>query len=510
VEDDRVKAQLLRSGALLARAGGLANGLGAVIVFVYLAVLPSVFASTATIAAGRNTGLPVVVGVFAGYFVLSGVVGAIIGARLARPLTAWAARGGQPTETERLAALRQPWIQATHAFCYWAGAAILFAVVVALLPQTTPLSLAVTFFGVMLAAMTVWLVQFLLVERAMRPVTAMALAGSGAEHGQRTLTIRAKFLLTWALGAGIPLLWIAGTPLLAKDAVIPLDEVLVVIALGVGAFLVLSSSRSVADPITHVTSTLERVAQGDLDSTVSVDDASEVGRLQAGFNNMVAGLRERALLEDLFGRHVGIEVARHELERGVGLGGELREISALFVDVIGSTAMAQREPATTVVDALNSLFTAVARCAEAEGGGVNKFLGDAALVIVGAPQACPDHAARALRIARAVRREVDALALVHAGLDVGTGVSTGLAVAGNIGAEQRYEYTVIGDPVNEAARLSDAAKSAPGRVLASEAAVVVAATEGVNWQPYAEIELRGRGQPTHAYEPSGGAMNAPL
>ena len=499
---DPVAAELSHVGSSLARAAGLANGVGAIIVFGYLAVLPRVFATRSAIAAGRSID-PVVVAAFVGYFVLSGVVGALTGSRLGRPLAAWAARGGDPTETERAAVLGQPWRQANNGFYYWAGAAIFFSVLVALRPHWTPLASAVTGGGITLAAVTVWLVSFLLVERAMRPVTAIALGGSGAPHGQRTLNIRAKFLWTWALGAGVPLLAIAGTPLLARDAVVPLDEVLVVIALAVGAYLVLSSSRSVADPISEVTATMERVADGDLKSKVSVDDASEVGRLQAGFNSMVAGLRERALLEDLFGRHVGIDVARHELERGVGLGGELREISALFVDVIGSTSMTQERPANAVVDMLNALFAAIARCAEAEGGWVNKFVGDAALVIVGAPRECADHAARALRIATAVRSEVVALARAHEGLDVGIGVSTGVAVAGNIGAEQRYEYTVIGDPVNEASRLSDAAKLAEGRVLASSEAVAAAGADGAQWEPYAELELRGRAQRTRAYRPLG-------
>ena len=80
--------------------------------------------------------------------------------------------------------------------------------------------------------------------------------------------------------------------------------------------------------------------RGDLAVSVPVDDASEVGLLQAGVNHMVDGLRERERLHDLFGRHVGVEVARNAIERGTRLGGEVRDVSALFVDLVGSTTLA--------------------------------------------------------------------------------------------------------------------------------------------------------------------------
>jgi adenylate cyclase len=501
VEPDREELLFSQVGGRLARASGLANGIGAIVVFLYMAVLPRIFAGTTALAAGRPID-PVLVAVFVAYFVVSGVAGSVTGRRLARPLVTWGERGGAPTEAERDGALRQPLLQATNGLFYWGAAALLFSGLVLVRPWGSPSAPLITLVGIGLAGLTVWLVAFLLVEREMRPITAIALAASNLPPGRSGLNVRTKLFLTWALGAGIPLLGIAGIPLLARDAIVPLAEVLVVVGLGVGAFLVLNTARSVADPISRVTTAMDGIAEGDLDTHVDVDDASEVGRLQAGFNRMVGGLKERAVLEDLFGRHVGIDVARHELERGAGLGGELREMSALFVDVVGSTTVAQTRSATAVVAMLNALFSAVARCAEAEGGWVNKFEGDAALVVVGVPQSRSDHAARALRIATALRNEVTELARVHEDLDVGIGVSSGMAVAGNVGAENRYEYTVIGDPVNEAARLSDAAKSAPGRVLASAATVDAAGTDGSRWQEFGELALRGRAQPTRSYQPN--------
>jgi adenylate cyclase len=124
---------------------------------------------------------------------------------------------------------------------------------------------------------------------------------------------------------------------------------------------------------------------------------------------------------------------------------------------------------------------------------VNKFEGDAALAVFGAPVPIDDAPTSALSAARELasrlREEVE--------LDAGIGVSAGTVVAGNIGEVRRFEYTVIGDPVNEAARLTELAKEEPGRVLASSR-ILDEASEGERqlWHVEREVELRGRTRPT--------------
>jgi adenylate cyclase len=223
--------------------------------------------------------------------------------------------------------------------------------------------------------------------------------------------------------------------------------------------------------------------------------------LQSGVNQMVAGLRERQRLADLFGRHVGTEVAERALAQGSGLNSEQREASALFVDLIGSTALAEVLTPDGVVDVLNTFFGAVVRVVAAEGGWVNKFEGDGALCVFGAPAMQPDHAARALRAARRLRDELRSVGKAHPGLDAAIGVSSGRLVAGNVGTEQRYEYTVIGQPVNAAARLSDLAKSRDARVLASADAIERSGDEATHWLSRGTVGLRGQAAPTAIYEP---------
>jgi adenylate cyclase len=224
---------------------------------------------------------------------------------------------------------------------------------------------------------------------------------------------------------------------------------------------------------------------------VQVFDATEVGYAGAGFNRMVEGLRERERLRDLFGRQVGEDVARQALEQGVTLGGEEREAAVLFVDVIGSTRFAHDREPTEVVEALNRFFETVVAVTQEHGGLVNKFEGDAALCVFGAPLDAEDPAGAALAAGRDMCRR-----LRDGELDAAVGISAGTVVAGNVGTPDRYEYTVIGDPVNEAARLTELAKERDGRLLASGAALDRAGDEADNWTVCGEETLRGRPRPT--------------
>jgi adenylate cyclase len=240
------------------------------------------------------------------------------------------------------------------------------------------------------------------------------------------------------------------------------------------------------------------VGEGRLDVTVPVYDASEVGQLQSGFNVMVRGLRERDRLRDLFGRQVGDDVARLALEEGVQLGGETREVAVLFVDIVGSTSLALSMDPQEVVQRLNAFFAVVIDVVTAYGGWVNKFEGDGALCVFGAPVTRPGFTTSALTAARILAERLAALPV-----EAAIGVSAGTVVAGHVGAETRFEYTVIGDPVNAAARLTELAKTAAGGVLADADVVAAAAPEeAACWVAGDQLTLRGRDRPTRLAHPA--------
>jgi class 3 adenylate cyclase len=149
-----------------------------------------------------------------------------------------------------------------------------------------------------------------------------------------------------------------------------------------------------------------------------------------------------------------------------------------------------------MVGLLNRFFEVVVDAIEADGGLVNKFEGDAALCVFGAPT---DHADPAGAALRAARRICDAVRSAGE-VDVGVGVACGQVWAGQVGAASRLEYTVIGDPVNEAARLTELAKDHPGRAVASEATVLAAEeAERAHWARDRQVALRGRDEPTRTW-----------
>jgi adenylate cyclase len=316
-------------------------------------------------------------------------------------------------------------------------------------------------------------------------------------------------MFAWALGTGFTVLGIVlvGIVALVDDENVSSQQlaltsiVLGGITIAVGGLSSYVAAQASSDPIRNLREAYGRVERGDFEVEVPIYDGTEIGMLQAGFNEMLHGLKEREELRDLFGRHVGADVARSALEQGVQLGGEARDVAVLFVDIIGSTTLAEDRPPKEVVELLNRFFDVVIDVVHEHDGWINKFEGDAALAVWGAPVAIDDMQTLTLRAARVMgRRLEDEVPEIKAGI----GVSCGSAVAGNVGTQERYEYTVIGDPVNEAARLTGLAKKVPARVVASCALLECATDEeGMHWKELEPVTVRGKTKPTRIATPTG-------
>jgi adenylate cyclase len=431
--------------------------------------------------------------VFLAYLALSLILAIPVNRIVLNRAVQWVKEGRDPTDQERRATLNQPARQTVSAFVAWLGAAVIFG----LLNDTESRVPA----GIVLAGLVTCALLYLALERHFRPLFELALADAELPANRRE--IMPRIMLAWLIGSAVPIIGLGLAPITAPGGSLDLGwrlTVLVLTSIIAGGLVMVAAAGSVAEPVNRVRDSMRRVEQGDLGVSVPVDDRGEIGRLSSGFNAMVHGLREREQLEDLFGKAVGVEVAEQALERGPQLAVERRVVTVMFVDLIGYTAFAETSTPEQVVSMLNEFFQAVVDVVTAEGGIVNKFEGDAALCVFGAPVEQPDHAARALR---AAARLPAAVARVPTAPAAGTGVAPGHVVAGNVGTTERYEYTVIGDVVNLADRLTELAKHHPSRVLASADTVAAAGAAAQGWVSAGAVQVRGRRQDVEIYEPTG-------
>ncbi|GAA3702063.1 adenylate/guanylate cyclase domain-containing protein [Gordonia hankookensis] len=426
------------------------------------------------------------------YVVVAFVVGTALGTVVVVRDLRWAIRDQKPTAKDARRAQRAPWRLVLIQGVLWGVATVMFTIMYGVLdPDLIPK----TFFVVGLSGFVVVAVSYLLIEFALRPVAAEVI--TAGYHRRKRSGVRSRSIVSWMVGSAIPIVGILLVVFFGafRDDTSKVDlfvgvTVLAVIALSTGLLLTVLISVSVTAPIRSVRSGMNRVQRGEVsDVDLVVYDGTELGDLQVGFNSMVGGLRERERMRDLFGRHVGRDVAAAALQRDPELGGSERVVAVVFVDVIGSTTLASRHTPTEVVEILNTFFGVIVASVEVRHGLVNKFEGDAVLAIFGAPIDLDDPAGAALSAARQI---ADGLARDVPDLAAGIGVSYGRVVAGNVGAIERFEYTVIGDAVNESARLSELAKRDPARPLASGHAVAAAGPEAARWERQEAVTLRGR------------------
>lgn len=240
----------------------------------------------------------------------------------------------------------------------------------------------------------------------------------------------------------------------------------------------LSATGKLADAIMERVSPLEEgfdsIARGERGVTIEEGGADEMRAIIKRFNTMVGSLELAERMERAFGQYVSghvLDLIKSQHGEGA-LPASLREASVFFADIRGFTTMSERLQPQQVVHLLNRYFERVIHVIDKHEGYLNKFIGDAVVVVFNGPIEQPDHASRATRCAIEIEKLVDEMNAANAfpevgRIDVGIGVSTGPMVCGNVGGTRQMEYTVIGDTVNLAARLTS--KAGPGEVWISDA-----------------------------------------
>ncbi|MDP7733470.1 adenylate/guanylate cyclase domain-containing protein [Mycobacterium paragordonae] len=436
------------------------------------------------------------------YIVAALVVGAFTITRGTVEALRWSIEERTPTERDERNTFMAPWRVAVGHLILWGIGTVLTTILYGMantmfIPRFL---VAVSFCGLLVSTGS-----YLLTEFALRPVAAQALE-AGPPPRRLAPGIMGRTMMVWMLGSGVP---VVGIGLMAFFEMTLKNLTQTQFAVGVliisaatlifGFILLWIFAWLTATPVRVVRAALKRVEQGDLRGDLVVFDGTELGELQRGFNAMVDGLRERERVRDLFGRHVGRDVALAAERERPKLGGEERHVAVVFIDIVGSTKLVTSRPPVEVVELLNQFFTIVVEEVDRHHGLVNKFEGDASLAIFGAPNHLDSPEDEALACARAI---ADRLADEIDELEAGIGVAAGTVVAGNVGAKERFEYTVIGEPVNEAARLCELAKSRPGKLLTTEQTLEGAGDdEAARWTVGKSVKLRGHDQRTKLASP---------
>jgi adenylate cyclase len=195
-------------------------------------------------------------------------------------------------------------------------------------------------------------------------------------------------------------------------------------------------------PIRDLAEGAERVAAGDFGQRLPVVQDDDLGALAASFNRMQSGLAERQRLQAAFGTYVDPALAARLLEQGDDVfTGERREVTVMFVDIRDFTPFAEANTAEDTVARLNALFEIVVPAVVDAGGHVNKFLGDGALAVFGAPNALADHADAAVSAALLIHRLV--AQRFSGALRIGIGINTGLVIAGTTGDAILLTHQVV-------------------------------------------------------------------
>jgi adenylate cyclase len=276
------------------------------------------------------------------------------------------------------------------------------------------------------------------------------------------------------------------------------------VALGAALITGIIFAEGITGPIRLLVDAMHEVLAGNLRHRARIDRNDEIGFLGRSFNEMVRGLEEREQIKDTFGRFVSRDVAEAVLNGRVPLVGERVEVSILFQDIRGFTALSATLDPAALLRMLNRFFTEVVAAVEAEGGVVKQFTGDGVMALFGAPQLRVDHTERAVRAALGIVNRLAALndRLQEEGLAplrIGVGIHTGEVVAGLIGPDQRVEYGVVGEPVNLASRIEALTKDLAATILISSDIAAQLGPQFVLGR-VARLPVKGRSQPMEVIE----------
>ena len=281
--------------------------------------------------------------------------------------------------------------------------------------------------------------------------------------------------------------------------------------LSIALFLIFIFSISITSPIEKLVEVTKRLAQGDFEVSANVKTRDEVGELASSFDSMVSGLRERDKMKNVLNKFHGSAITDDLLSGELELGGSNKNVTVFFSDIRGFTKFSEGHSAEQVVDMLNEYFSIMVGIINKNKGVVDKFIGDAIMAVWGAPQTTAEDSINAVRACLEMRIALDELnkERLERGqvpIMIGMGLHSGEAISGNIGSDERMEYTVIGDTVNQASRIEASTKAFGTDLLISDT-LYHDCQESFVIEKAGDVEVKGKSKPLSLYKVLGYVEN---
>ncbi len=282
-----------------------------------------------------------------------------------------------------------------------------------------------------------------------------------------------------------------------KDRDLIIIKALFIIAVGIGIAILIGLWFS--NPFSELLIAIQEIGKGNYKHKVKINRKDEFGTLGLAFNKMSDELNMNALMKESFGKYIGSDILQMIISNPESewLKGVKNEATIIFTDVRGFTAYAETKEPEEVVENLNEYFEIATNTILYFGGYVDKFIGDAVLGVFGIPVFQKDHAKRAMMATIALQKRFESNKKNSLLSKIGIGVNSGIVVSGNIGSQQKMEYTVIGDSVNVASRLSSLA--GPGEVIISKT-VYDHLRDEIKVEALGPKKIKGKAEPVETFK----------
>ena len=377
------------------------------------------------------------------------------------------------------------------------------------------------FIGVLVSGIVTGAIVFFAVEIMCQKIWPLFFPKGGLSSFRTAFrfTLRRRLLVVFVLISILPLIVMAVLSYNKAKLMLVTDPnetilslfylTLYILLAAIGLSLTLSQllSSSIVNPVKSMEDAMKKVKEGDLDTSVTVASADELGGLADHFNTMIEGLKDRERIKETFGRFVTPEIAQAILNNPPKPGGEDTEVTILFSDIRNYSGICEQLSSGEVIELLNNYFSYMVRAVERHKGLVYQFAGDGIMAVFGAPAAYPDHAQCAVLSAVDMMEALDAFNARHrkglSPIRMGVGVNTGAVVAGIIGTERRMEYQVVGDAVNVASRLESLNKELHTEILISSSTCEQLSGK-FDLTEFPPVKVKGKEQPVRVYGVSHG------